>query len=110
MRDAILKLFKDPVFWSALGTLGALIGFLFTNLKGKPFWYRRMSKRLNRERTFYTRFGRPASEPLAEAPEQDLAASYFAAVEDGVAGVEVLTPIERRAARKDLILLVDELQ
>jgi hypothetical protein len=108
MRDALLRL--DGVFWSALGTIGAFVGFLFTNLKGRPLWYRRMSKHLRNERAFYAHLPRPVAEPSGEEPDLDLAETYFAAVDGGVTGVEQLTPAERRVARKDLVVLVDELQ
>jgi len=98
-----------PVFWSAVCALIALTGLLITNLKGRPLWYYRMQRALNRERTFYDSLAAilPAPDPMSK---EGLAQSYFEAVESGVAGIEALSANERRAAAQKLRSLVATLQ
>jgi hypothetical protein len=96
-----------PVFWSAIGVLIAL-ATLF-NLKSRPLRFWRLQRLLNRERRFYESF--PASPPPPESDsEEGRESAYIAAVEDGVAAIEGLSPAERRAAATNLVELIGTLQ
>ncbi len=100
----------SAVFWTAAGVVVAAVVGLAPLARGTSWRYIGLQKLLNRERSFYEdcKGYRPKSERLD--PAEDLAESYFGAVDAGLGGIGLLSRTQHREAKSKLQELILNLQ